>query len=357
MSKQQRAGYIQDLRDQQEELRKRWAESQSKASFLSYEEAARKKHKTDWDKIQIDEPAQKGVFTFNDIPLERVISYIDWSPFFWTWEIQGMYPKIFESEKYGKEARKLYDDAQKMLKDIVANKRFKPKAVVGIWPAQATGDDVIIYSDENRRSSLETFCFLRQQREKTDDGSYVSLADFIAPVQSKRKDWMGAFVVTAGTEVEEYARQFETRHDDYSSIMAKAIGDRIAEALAELMHKKIREIWGYETAGQDYSIEELIKEKYRGIRPAPGYPACPDHTEKSKIWKLLDAERHTGTRLTESFAMTPPSSVSGLYFAHPESHYFRVGEIRKDQLQSYAARKNMSVEEAAKWLAPNLSEG
>ena len=356
MSPSQKFSYVRSLKESQEELRNRWAESQSKANFLSYEEACDKKFKTDWSKIEIAEPSKKGVIKFDDIPLDQIIPYIDWSPFFWTWNLQGVFPKIFESEKYGSESRKLFADAQKMLKDIVANKRFKPKAVVGIWPAQSVGDDVEVYADESRKNVLNSFCFLRQQREKNDGGAYMSLADFVAPKRSNRRDWMGAFVVTTGAEVEHYAREFELKNDDYSSIMAKALGDRIAEAMAELLHKKVRENWGYESTSANLSIDRLIREEYRGIRPAPGYPACPDHTEKVKIWELLDAERQTGARLTESFAMMPGSSVSGLYFAHPESHYFRVGEIKKDQLEDYAKRKNMPVPAVAKWLAPNLSE-
>lgn len=356
MSPTQKSAYLNDLSATQNELRRRWLDGQAKASFIPYSDALKQRFEADWSLAKIDEPSQKGVFVFNDIPLEKIISYIDWSPFFWTWEIQGMYPKIFESEKFGTEARKLFSDAQKMLKDIVAHRRFKPKAVIGIWPAASSGDDVYLYADENRTKVLEKLCFLRQQREKTESGAYMSLADFVAPQDSGRKDWIGAFVVTAGHEVEEYAKAFAARHDDYSSIMAKALGDRIAEALAELMHKQVREAWGYEKKSEDTSIEDLIREKYRGIRPAPGYPACPDHTEKSKIWRLLNAEEHTGAQLTESYAMTPPSSVSGFYFAHPKAEYFRVGEIQQDQLEDYAKRKGLSLNEMAKWLSPNLAQ-
>jgi 5-methyltetrahydrofolate--homocysteine methyltransferase len=355
LSPTKRASFLTEHRSSQETLRQRWADSQAKASFLSYENAKKERLPINWASTKIDEPLQKGVFEFNDLSIDRIISYIDWSPFFWTWGIQGIYPKILESEKFGAEARKLFDDAQRMLKDIVAHKRFKPKAVIGIWPAQASGDDVILFKDENRQEKVEKLCFLRQQREKSEPGPYLSLADFVAPENSGRKDWIGAFVVTAGEGVEQYAKSFEDRHDDYSSIMAKALGDRIAESLAELMHKKVRELWGYENSDQPVVIEELIRESYRGIRPAPGYPACPDHTEKAKIWKLLDAEAKSGVKLTESFAMTPASSVSGLYFAHPEAQYFRVGDIKPDQLEDYAVRKGMPVAEVAKWLAPNLS--
>jgi 5-methyltetrahydrofolate--homocysteine methyltransferase len=349
--------FLKEHLSSQETLKRRWNETQANAVYVAYDDAKKERLPVHWPTTKIDEPLQKGVFEFSDIPLERIIPYIDWSPFFWTWGIQGVYPKIFDSEKFGAEAKKLFDDAQRMLKDISSHRRFKPKAVVGIWPAQAKGDDVFLFKDEARSEVLERLCFLRQQRQKTEVGAYLSLADFIAPEDSGRKDWVGAFVVTAGGGVEQYAKSFEERHDDYSSIMAKALGDRIAEALAELMHKKVRELWGYETSDQIVSIDELIRETYRGIRPAPGYPACPDHTEKAKIWKLLDAAPKTGVKLTESFAMTPASSVSGLYFAHPEARYFRVGDIQQDQLRDYAERKAMTVEEVSKWLASNLSNG
>lgn len=355
MSPSQRDAYREELLKNQQELRERYLANQAKATFVSLDEARHEKFVTDWSTVRIDKPEKTGVFVFDDVSLDRVIPYIDWSPFFWTWQIQGAYPKLFESEKWGKQARQLWDDAQKMLKDIVAHKRFKPKAVIGVWPAGADEDDVKIFTDESRSKELATFHFLRQQREKSESGAYMSLSDFVAPLDSGRKDYMGAFVVTAGREVEEYARKFEERGDDYNGIMAKALGDRIAEAMAELMHKRVREMWGYETKDVDIPIEDLIKEKYRGIRPAPGYPACPDHTEKALIWQLLDAEKITGVSLTESYAMTPPSSVSGLYFAHPESSYFRVGEIQKDQLEDYAKRKGMPVDVMARWLSSNMS--
>ncbi len=354
MSPTQKAAYETELKRSQQELRERYAANQAKATFVSLEEARQEKFKTDWSAVRVDKPEKTGVFVFDDISLDRVIPYIDWSPFFWTWQIQGAYPKLFESEKWGAQAKVLWDDAQKMLKDIVAHKRFKPRAVVGVWPAGADGDDVRLFTDETRTKELAKFCFLRQQREKSESGAYMSLSDFIAPIDSGRKDYIGAFVVTAGREVDEYAKQFEARGDDYNSIMAKALGDRIAEAMAELMHKRVREMWGYEPKDQEIPIEDLIKEKYRGIRPAPGYPACPDHTEKAEIWRLLDAEKVTGAALTESYAMTPPSSVSGLYFAHPDSTYFRLGDIQQDQLEEYAKRKGMSVAEMKRWLGANL---
>ena len=352
----QRVDFLKTHHAAEEELRARWLESQAKATFLSYDEAIGRRFMTDWTKVPVDEPRERGVLVYDRIDLNDVIPYIDWSPFFWTWGIQGMFPKLFESEKVGHEAKKLFADAQRMLEEIRKNHLFDPKAVLGFWPAQSSGDDVLLFTDDTRTNLLTKLCFLRQQRERSAGEPYLSLADFVAPVDSGRKDWVGAFVVTAGSGVESLARHYEDQHDDYSAIMVKALGDRIAEALAELMHKKARENWGYESDGQPIVIDDLIKEKYRGIRPAPGYPACPDHTEKAKIWELLAAEKTTGVRLTESFAMSPGSSVSGLYFAHPEARYFRVGDIKRDQLESYAARKGLPLDVMSKWLAPYLSE-
>jgi 5-methyltetrahydrofolate--homocysteine methyltransferase len=239
-----------------------------------------------------------------------------------------------------------------MLNHIVSHKTFKPKAVIGFWEANSTNEDIEIL--ENNKT-LEKLCFLRQQKEKEGENNiYYSLADFVAPKISERKDYLGAFVVTIGHEVETFAKTFQDNHDDYSSILAKAIGDRLAEAFAEFLHKVARDIWQYGHK-EELSKNDLIDEKYRGIRPAPGYYACPDHTEKGKIWKLLDVEKYTGATLTENFAMNPPSSVSGFYFAHPEAKYFNVGKLAKDQITDYAERKNMSVQEVERWLAPNLN--
>jgi 5-methyltetrahydrofolate--homocysteine methyltransferase len=352
----QRVDFLKSHHAAEEDIRARWQESQAKATFVSYLEAGQKKFKTDWKNVHVNEPRQRGVIVYDSIALDEVIPFIDWSPFFWTWGIQGMFPKLFDSEKVGHEAKKLFADAQQMLEEISRNNLLDPKAVLGFWPAQSAGDDVLLYKDDTRSQLLTKLCFLRQQRERSDDEPYLSLADFVAPEDSNRKDWLGAFVVTAGAGVETLARRYEDEHDDYSAIMVKALGDRIAEALAEMMHKKARVNWGYEQEEQPLIIDDLIKEQYRGIRPAPGYPACPDHTEKAKIWELLAAEKNTGVSLTESFAMSPGSSVSGLYFAHPGSKYFRVGDIRRDQLESYAQRKGLPVEVVAKWLAPHLSE-
>jgi 5-methyltetrahydrofolate--homocysteine methyltransferase len=241
-----------------------------------------------------------------------------------------------------------------MLKKISSEGLFKPKCVTAIWPAASIGDDVEIYKDESRKDVLATFRFLRQQREKIEEKWFMSLADFVAPKDSGRKDWIGAFAVTAGQGVEDLAASYAAKGDDYSSIMVKALGDRIAEAMAELTHLRIRQTWSYGDDEASLSIEDIIREKYRGIRPAPGYPACPDHTEKGLLWKLLDVTKNTGIKLTENFAMTPASSVSGFYFAHPEAKYFRVGRIGRDQLEDYARRKEISTAEAERWLQQNL---
>jgi 5-methyltetrahydrofolate--homocysteine methyltransferase len=345
--------YMAEIRAEQEKQRQRYAAGKKQRSFVSIEEARANRFKTDWNNIRIDTPGKLGVQVFNDIPLEEIVPFIDWSPLFWAWELKGVYPKIFEHKDYGPQARELFQDAQKLLKEIITNRRFRARAVIALWPANSVGDDVELYTDESRRDVLGTFHFLRQQKEKEEDGTYYCLSDFVAPRESGRKDYIGGFAVTAGDEVEEFAETFKAKNDDYSAIMVKVLGDRFAEALAEMMHKRVRIIWGY-GEDEDLSYEDFIKEKYRGIRPAPGYPACPDHTEKSLLWSLLEAETNTGIFLTETFAMNPPSSVSGWYFAHPDSKYFHVGQIDRDQVEDYARRKNMTVEEAEKWLQPNL---
>ncbi|MBC7714429.1 MAG: methionine synthase, partial [Rhizobacter sp.] len=315
-----------------------------KTELISYKEAMAHSFKTDWNQVEIAKPNRTGIFSL-DVSLEEVVPYIDWSPFFWTWELKGTYPKILGNEKYGQEAQKIFHDAQVLLNQIVKQKIFHPKVLIGIFPAYSQGDDVIV--DEKT-----TLHFLRQQKEKIgEDGVYYSLADFIAP--KGHNDYFGGFVVTTGHEVETFAKTFQDKNDDYSSIMVKAIGDRLAEALAELAHKKVREIFGYGLT-ENLSNEDLIKEKYRGVRPAPGYPACPDHTEKQLLWDLLNAEANTGVTLTENFAMNPPSSVSGFYFNHPEAKYFNVGSIGQDQIEDYAKRLDKPVSYVEKWLSPNL---
>jgi 5-methyltetrahydrofolate--homocysteine methyltransferase len=288
------------------------------------------------------------------VSLEEVVPLIDWTPFFHTWELRGVYPKILQHEKHGEAATKLFADAQKLLAEIVAKKTLELHAVYGLFPANSTGDDVEVYTNGSRQHLRTTFHFLRQQIEKGDGTPNWCLADFIAPKQPKQNDYIGAFAVTSGIGLQKIVEGFKAAHDDYNVIMAEALADRLAEAFAEYLHKRVREEWGFGRQ-EKLTPAELIQEKYRGIRPAAGYPACPDHTEKALIWDLLDVEKHTGIRLTESFAMWPGSSVSGLYFAHPEAKYLAVGKLGPDQIADYAQRKNFTVAEAEKWLGPWLN--
>jgi 5-methyltetrahydrofolate--homocysteine methyltransferase len=288
------------------------------------------------------------------VTLAELVPFIDWSPFFHTWELRGVYPKILQHEKHGEEARKLFADAQKVLDEIVSKKLIQPKAIYGLFPANRLGDDVELYADESRSKVLTTFHFLRQQIDKGDGTPNWCLADFIAPKNPTSSDYLGAFAVTSGHGLDELVKQYKADHDDYNAIMAEALADRLAEAFAELLHKRVRDEWGYGKL-EKLTTGELIEEKYRGIRPAAGYPACPDHTEKGILWELLDVERNAGIRLTESFAMWPGSSVSGLYFAHPDSKYFAIGKLGKDQIEDLAGRKGKSVSEMERWLGPWLN--
>ncbi len=269
------------------------------------------------------------------------------------WELKGKYPRILDDPQVGAEARKLFDDAQALLEQIVAQRSLRARGVYGFWPAAAEGDDIVLFTDDTRRQELARLFTLRQQWERKGQQEFHALADFIAPRDSGRGDYLGAFAVTAGDGADELAARFERDHDDYNAIMVKALADRLAEAFAEALHQQARQDWGY---GRDERLtnDDLIEEKYRGIRPAPGYPACPDHTEKGTLFSLLNAEQTTGIRLTENYAMWPAAAVSGWYFAHPESRYFAVDRIARDQVQSYAARKGLSMAEVERWLAPNL---
>ncbi len=319
---------------------------------MPYTEAIQRRFKTDWANVDIPAPSFLGRRVLDDFPLERLVNYIDWSPFFMAWELKGKYPRIFDDPTVGAEAKKLYDDARRLLDEIIAKKILTARGVYGFWPANAVRDDIAIY-DNGVAAELTRFHTLRQQWERQGQTSFLALADFIAPVESGRTDYLGAFAVTAGQGVDELVRCFEADHDDYHAILAKALADRLAEAFAEVMHEQARKDWGF---GRDEHLtsDDLIDERYRGIRPAPGYPACPDHTEKRILFDLLQAEEATGITLTESFAMWPAASVSGLYFAHPESRYFAVDRITRDQVESYAARKGMTVAEVERWLSPNL---
>ena len=300
-------------------------------------------------------PNTFSIQLFDDISLEELSAFIDWSPFFLSWEMRGKYPAIFDDPHYGTEAKKLFEDAQEVLNTIIKSKSLHAKAVCKIFPVNSINDDdVVIFADDSRNEIIETLCFLRQQNQKASNQPHLCLADFIAPVESGIPDYLGAFVVTAGIGTEELCKHYEEKHDDYSSILVKAIADRLAEAAAEWLHAKVRkEIWGY-ASSEALTNNELIEESYQGIRPAPGYPACPDHTEKDKLFFLLNATESIGVTLTESYAMMPAASVAGWYFAHPSAKYFTIGKINRDQLISYAQRKNMSVEEVERWLAPIL---
>jgi len=321
--------------------------------LVPYAAACGKRWTTDWATAPIDEPEFLGVRTLEKIPLAELIPYIDWSPFFLSWELKGKFPAIFDDPVVGTEARKLHADALRMLDEIVRADALVSKASYGFFPANSTGDDIVLFADESRSAEIGRVHTLRQQWERQGQDVFHALADFVAPVESGRRDYIGAFACTAGHGCEELCRKYDQDHDDYSSIMAKAVADRLAEACAEWLHAKARREWGYGRR-EDLSPEDLIEERYRGIRPAPGYPACPDHTEKRALFTLLDAETRAGMTLTESCAMLPAASVSGLYFAHPDSRYFAVDRITREQVESYAARKGMAVSEVERWLAPNL---
>ncbi len=322
--------------------------------LVPYAEACQRRFRIDWDKSTVAAPSFLGVRVLRDFPLAEIVPYIDWSPFFMAWELSGKYPQILSDSKVGAEARKLFDEAKHLLDQIIADKSLSASAVYGFWPANSAEDDIVVFADEGRKRELVRLPMLRQQWEREGQTAFRSLADYLSPVESGRPDYLGAFAVTAGIGAEELAARFEARQDPYNAIMVKALADRLAEAFAELLHERARRDWGYGRE-ERLSKEQLIAEEYRGIRPAAGYPSCPDHTEKAKLWTLLDAEQATGIRLTESFAMTPAASVSGLYFAHPEATYFAVDLITRDQVESYAARRGMNRAEVERWLASNLA--
>lgn len=349
---QQKTAFLSSLSGDYAKLREEFANKKTSKESLSYENAVSKRTVIDWQTSELIRPSFTGNKLIDDVDVDALIPYIDWTPFFIAWELHGKYPAILQDEKVGKEATKLFDDANEMLKNIVAEKWLTPKAVIGFWPANSNGRDSVQLIDVNSNEEIE-LQFLRQQLKKAEGQPNYSLADFIAPADSKKQDHIGAFAVTIHG-IEKKIKAFEAEHDDYSKIMLQALADRLAEALAEYMHEKVRkEYWGYDKK-ESLSNEDLIKENYVGIRPAPGYPACPDHTEKKKLFHLLDATNQVGITLTESLAMYPASSVCGWYFAHPSSKYFGVGKINKDQLEDYAARKGMLIEEAEKWLRPIL---
>ena len=345
--------YVQELQAQQAEDREKFERKTAKHKFVTLAEARANRVPVEWKPDDLATPQDLDLQQFHDLSLQDIAETIDWSPFFWTMDLKGAYPRILESQKFGQQARELFEDGQKLLQQIIEEERFAPRAIFQFWPANTVGDSLELYTDESRSTILRTFHFLRQQREMTQDSPHYSLADYVAPKETGLADYVGGFATTMGYEVEKFANTFEQDGDDYTSILVKALGDRMVEALTELLHKKARDFCGFGKT-ENLQPEDLIKEKYRGIRPASGYPACPDHTEKDTLWNLLDVETHTGISLTESYAMNPPSSVSGLYINHPQAKYFNVGLINKEQAEDYAARKNIPVEEAEKWLQPNL---
>jgi 5-methyltetrahydrofolate--homocysteine methyltransferase len=353
LSPEQKPAFLAENAAKQERQRQDFAARRSKRPLLSLATARARRQTFDWATVDIPRPEFLGTRRFDPVPLDEIVPFIDWGPLFSAWELHGRFPDILKDEKVGAEATKLFADAQALLARIVAEKLYTAKAVVGFWPCNAVGDDIEIYSDENRSRVLTTFHMLRQQLEKPADQFNHCLADFIAPRDSGRIDYMGGFAVTAGHGVETFAAGFKAALDDYSAIMAQALGDRLAESLAELMHKKVRDLCGYGRT-ENLTMAEIIRERYRGVRPAPGYPACPDHTEKPILFNLLDATEATGIVLTESCAMTPASSVSGWYFNHPDSKYFGVGKIGRDQTEEYAARKGFTLAETERWLGPYL---
>ncbi len=356
-------GFVAETRARQDKQRADFAGRQGARRLLPLAEARRRAQPTDWSTVDIPKPEFLGTKVYSSasnltpptsrLELSEVAEFVDWGPFFSAWELHGRFPDILTDAVVGEEASKLYADAQKMLAQIIAEKRYTARAVIGFWPANSVGDSVEVYADESRSRVLKTFHFLRQQNEKPAGQFNHCLADFVAPKDSGRIDYLGGFAVTAGHGVEAFAREFEAKHDDYGAIMAKALGDRLAEALAELMHKKARDFCGYGKT-ENLAMKDIIREKYRGIRPAPGYPACPDHTEKPPLFDLLHAAEAAGITLTESNAMHPPSSVSGHYFNHPDSKYFAVGKLAKDQVEDYSARKGQPASLSEKWLATYL---
>jgi 5-methyltetrahydrofolate--homocysteine methyltransferase len=355
LSPERREAYAAEVRADYAKISAAHFRAQADKKRLKLKDARANAVTIDFAKTPPKQPAFLGIKTFRDYDLAELADYIDWTPFFQTWELTGRYPAILDDPKVGEVARSLYDDARKMLDLIVKENWFKAQATIGFWPANADGDDIVVYADDARKQKIATFHTLRQQLEKREGRFNAALSDFIAPASSGVSDYIGAFVVTAGIGEDIVADRFKNANDDYSSILCKALADRLAEAFAERMHARVRrEFWGY-APDETLAPDQLILEQYTGIRPAPGYPAQPDHTEKATLFRLLDAEATAGVKLTESFAMWPGSSVSGLYFSHSESFYFGVGKIERDQVEDYAARKGWSVTEAERWLAPVLN--
>jgi len=354
MNAETRDAYTTNIRNEYTQARENHFKKRADKKLIPIASARAQQFKIDWTAYQPPKPLFIGTKVFDEVALADLVPYIDWTPFFHTWELRGSYPRISTDKTVGVEATKLFDDAKKLLDEIVSKKLLKAKGVIGFWPANTVGDDIVLYKDETRQEELATIHTVRQQAEKAKDQPYYALSDFIAPAESGVADYWGGFAVTTGIGCDELVAEYEKGYDDYNSIMVKALADRLAEAFAEKMHEEVRKTyWGY-ASGETLSTEDLIKEQYAGIRPAPGYPACPEHSEKITLFNILDAEKNTSIYLTESLAMHPTAAVSGFYFSHPESRYFGVGKIGKDQVEDYARRKNEPFEIAEKWLGPNL---
>jgi 5-methyltetrahydrofolate--homocysteine methyltransferase len=356
MARDARARYVADTRAEYARIAAAHARGEDNKRRLSLAAARANALRLDWSGAYAPPvPQLLGTRIFADIPVAELIDYIDWTPFFATWELTGKYPAILNDPKLGEAAHGLYADAQAMLQRMIAEGWFTTRAVIGLWPANSDGDDILAFADEARKTPIATLHTLRQQLTRREGRANLALADFVAPRASGLADYIGAFAVTAGIGEDAVVERFKHANDDYSAIMAKALADRLAEALAERMHQRVRrEFWGYDP-GEALSNEEMVAECYRGIRPAPGYPAQPDHTEKGAVFALLGGESAIGVKLTESFAMWPGASVCGLYFSHPESYYFGVGKIERDQVEDYARRKGQTLAEIERWLAPILN--
>ncbi|HMB90338.1 MAG TPA: vitamin B12 dependent-methionine synthase activation domain-containing protein, partial [Rhodothermales bacterium] len=355
MSDDGRDRFIREVAADYEQVRTAHANRQASKTYLSLDDARANRFTCDWSAAPITKPNVLGVQVFDDYPLAELRDYIDWTPFFIAWELKGKYPQIFNKPDVGGEAKKLYDDANRLLDRIIDEKLLTARGVVGLWPANSTGDDLECYTDDTRSEVRAVLHTLRQQAQKTPGHPNRALADFVAPKDSGVADYVGAFAVTAGVGLDELVAEFEADHDDYHAILAKALADRLAEAFAERLHERVRrDLWGY-APDEDLSNADLISETYRGIRPAPGYPACPDHTEKPLLWDLMDVEAATGIVLTEHLAMYPTAAVCGVYFAHPDAAYFDAGHFTRDQVADYAARKGLPLAEMERWLSPRLA--
>jgi 5-methyltetrahydrofolate--homocysteine methyltransferase len=356
LSAEARDAYVADVRADYEKIRRQHAGKKGPGPLLSIERARQLGHAVNWAEYAPPVPAKAGLTVLANYPLEKLVPYIDWGPFFQTWELSGPYPKILDDPVVGVEARKLLADAQAFLRRMIEGRWVRASGVCGLFPAARAGhDDIAIYRDPHRREAAMTWHNLRQQNQKPAGHANLCLADFVAPRESGVADWVGAFAVTAGLGIEKKLAEFERAHDDYAAIMLKSLADRLAEAFAEHLHERVRrEYWGY-APDETLDSAALIAEKYRGIRPAPGYPACPDHTDKAGLFALLDAPRSAGMTLTESYAMLPAAAVAGFYLSHPDAAYFAVGKVGRDQVQDYARRKGMTLAEAERWLAPYLA--